>query len=110
LWQHCRLIAASLPTYIAALIVGFLYSGMMPLPHSCGIMLLATKQYETNLSQCGIIANLSMQHSQALVAASPSYLYSGIIATHLRSQGLAAYLSSYDNIAVHLSSQALAAH
>jgi hypothetical protein len=51
-------------------------------------MLLA-KQYETNfLYQCGIIADLSMQYSQVLVASSPSYLYSGIIATHLPSQAL----------------------
>jgi hypothetical protein len=34
----------------------------------------------------------------------------GGIATHLRSQALAAFLPSYDIIVVHLRSQALAAH
>jgi hypothetical protein len=81
----------------------------MPLPHSCGIMLLA-KQYETNLSQCGIITDLSMRCSQALAASLPSYLYSGIIATHFRSQALAVYLPSYDMVLAPLRSQALAAH
>jgi hypothetical protein len=39
-----------------------------------------------------------------------SYLYSGIIATHLHSQGLAAFLSSYNIIVIHLRPQGLAAH
>jgi hypothetical protein len=51
------LLAASLPTYIIV--------ASLPLPHSCGIMLLG-KQYETNLSRCGIIAVL-------LAASLPTY-------------------------------------
>jgi hypothetical protein len=72
--------------------------------------MLIAKQHETNLSQCGIIAVLSTQRSQALAASSPSYLYIGIIATYLRSQALAEYLPSYDMTVVHLRSQALVAH
>jgi hypothetical protein len=51
---------AWLPTFIAAWLPTFFIVASLPIPHSCGIVLLA-KQYETNLSKCGIIADLSLR-------------------------------------------------
>jgi hypothetical protein len=110
--QHCRLIvASSLPTYIAALQANFLYGSV------------GCCHFHTHVGSCCLQS--SMRPTCLNVASLPTYHCSALrrlqhhrhlifivamIATHLRSQALAAFLLSYDTIVLHSRSQALAAH
>ena len=77
---HCRLHCVIMKTSLRR--SSSVYSGVEATPHSCGIMLLA-KQYDTIQGhyQYGVIAFVNTVALMPLAASSPSYLYSGDIAT-----------------------------